>query len=271
MIFHGYFRSSAAYRCRIGFNLKTVQPEMRYVHLRHGAQKAEALRGRVRGRLGLSYGAGAREKFDLFLPDGEAAGLVVFVHGGYWMQFDRSSWSHLAAGPLERGWAVAMPSYDLCPDVTIAQITGQIAGAIGFAAQQVEGPIALSGHSAGGHLVARMAVPGVLPGDVAARLASVVPVSPVADLRPLLETSMNDQFGMDLAAAVSESPVLMTPMPVPVHVWVGAGERPVFLDQAKWLSEAWNAALHIAPGTHHFDVIEALRDPESAMVGHICG
>lgn len=42
MIFHGYFRSSAAYRCRIGFNLKTVQPEMRYVHLRHGAQKAEA-------------------------------------------------------------------------------------------------------------------------------------------------------------------------------------------------------------------------------------
>ena len=231
----------------------------------------EDLKAGGRARLDLGYGDTARQVMDIFLPEGPTRGLCVFVHGGYWLRFDKSFWSHFAAGPLARGWAVAMPSYDLCPDVTIAQITGQIANAVRFAAQEVEGPIALSGHSAGGHLVARMAVPGVLPEDVAARLTSVVPVSPVADLRPLLETSMNDQFGMDLAAAVSESPVLMTPMQVPVHVWVGAGERPAFLDQAKWLSEAWNAALHIAPGTHHFDVIEALRDPESAMVGHICG
>lgn len=35
MIFHGYFRSSAASRCRIAFNLKGVQPEStHFVHLR---------------------------------------------------------------------------------------------------------------------------------------------------------------------------------------------------------------------------------------------
>ncbi|MRU15394.1 alpha/beta hydrolase [Roseovarius sp. A21] len=237
---------------------------------RLAAEFRKELEDEGRARLGLSYGDSARQVMDLFLPDGPIRGLCVFVHGGYWLRFDKSYWSHFAAGPLARGWAVAIPSYDLCPDVTIAQITGQIATAVGLAAQQVKGPIALTGHSAGGHLVARMAVPGVLPEDIAARLASVVPISPVADLRPLLETSMNDHFGMDLAAAVSESPVLMTPSPVPVHVWVGAQERPVFLDQAKWLSEAWNAALHIAPGRHHFDVIDALQDPESAMVGHIC-
>jgi maleylacetoacetate isomerase len=39
MIFHGYFRSSAAWRCRIAFNLKGVEPEMRYVHLRKGEQR----------------------------------------------------------------------------------------------------------------------------------------------------------------------------------------------------------------------------------------
>jgi maleylpyruvate isomerase len=40
MKFYGYFRSSAAYRCRIAFNLKGVQPETIYVHLRKGEQRS---------------------------------------------------------------------------------------------------------------------------------------------------------------------------------------------------------------------------------------
>jgi maleylacetoacetate isomerase len=39
MTFHGYFRSSAAYRCRIAFNLKGVDPARAYVHLRKGEQR----------------------------------------------------------------------------------------------------------------------------------------------------------------------------------------------------------------------------------------
>ena len=238
---------------------------------RLAAEFRQGLEGAGRARLGQAYGDSDRQVMDIFLPEGPAKGLCLFVHGGYWLRFDKSYWSHLAAGPLARGWAVAMPSYDLCPDASIAQITGQIAQAVALGAAEVAGPVALTGHSAGGHLVSRMAVPGVLPDDLATRLTSVVPISPVADLRPLLDTSMNDQLGLDLAAAKAESPVLMTPMDVPVSIWVGAGERPAFLDQAKWLSEAWNAPMHIAPGTHHFDVIDALQDPDSAMVKHICG
>jgi len=34
--FHGYFRSSASYRCRIAFNLKGVAPDFVPVHLRRG-------------------------------------------------------------------------------------------------------------------------------------------------------------------------------------------------------------------------------------------
>lgn len=216
--------------------------------------------------LDIPYGGSARQRFDLFQTSSDPKGLCVFVHGGYWLRFDKSYWSHFAAGLLESGWAVAMPSYDLCPEVRIKDITVQIASAVTQAAHRVAGPIRLSGHSAGGHLVARMAVPGVLPDPVAARLAHVMPISPVADLRPLLQTVMNAQFQMDEAAARAESPALQTPHPgVPVTAWVGANERPAFLDQARWLADAWGAGHVIDPGKHHFDVIDGLKDSRSAM------
>ncbi|MEN2977951.1 maleylacetoacetate isomerase [Tistrella bauzanensis] len=43
-VFHGYFRSSAAYRCRIAFNLKGVAPEQRFVHLRKAEQQSPAFK-----------------------------------------------------------------------------------------------------------------------------------------------------------------------------------------------------------------------------------
>ncbi len=40
MIFHGYFRSSAAWRVRIVLNLKGLSAEPRYTHLRKGEQRS---------------------------------------------------------------------------------------------------------------------------------------------------------------------------------------------------------------------------------------
>lgn len=224
-----------------------------------------------RARLSQPYGAGERERFDLFLPKGEPLGVLIFVHGGYWLKFDRSYWSHLAAGALAHGWAVAMPSYDLCPSVRIADITGQIAQAVQAIAAAVPGPVALAGHSAGGHLVARMVAPAMLPAQVNARLSHVVPISPVADLRPMLKTSMNADFRLTEADAAAGSPVLQPPPPVPVTVWVGAAERPAFLDQARWLAGAWGVNNVVVPGMNHFDVIDALADPDSDLVKTLTG
>ena len=235
--------------------------------------QANSLRARLsvtgRTRLGVMYGHGTRQALDLFLPDGAARGLVVFVHGGYWLKFDRSVWSHLADGPLAHGWAVAMPSYDLCPRVRIADITRQVAQAIGVVAQEVPGPIRLAGHSAGGQLVARMAEPGVLPSQVHERLVQVMPISPVADLRPMMQTSMNADLKIDDAEARAESPVLHAAPDVPVTVWVGADERPAFVEQAQALARAWDCPLVIEPGKHHFDVIDGLADPKSRMVARL--
>ena len=222
--------------------------------------------------LDLSYGDSPRQRFDLFHPGAAAKGLMVFVHGGYWLRFDKSVWSHLAAGALSRGWAVAMPSYDLCPQVRIADTTRQIAGAVTASAAMVAGPIVLAGHSAGGHLVTRMLQPGLLPDAVAMRLRHVLSISPVSDLRPLMRTSMNADFMLDDASARAESPALMVErLPVPVTVWVGADERPVFLDQARWLAEAWGCGHVVDEGKHHFDVIDALTDGHSSMIDRLLG
>ena len=222
-----------------------------------------------RARLNEAYGAHPREAMDVFHPKGRAEGLVVFVHGGYWRAFDRSYWSHLAEGCTARDWAVAMPSYPLAPEVGIDRITRAIAEAVQKAASLVSGPIVLAGHSAGGHLVARMACEDAgLPGDVAGRIRGIMPISPVSDLRPLIETTMNEDFRLDEELAVAESPALMAKaLNVPVHVWVGGAERPAFLDQARWLHEAWGGSeLTVAEGKHHFDVIDPLADAGSAMV-----
>ncbi|MBU2963804.1 alpha/beta hydrolase [Citreicella sp. C3M06] len=232
-------------------------------------RKAMALSGRLRE--GLSYGPAGRNRFDLVLPKGSAAGLVVFVHGGYWMKFGRADWTHLAGGAVARDWAVALPSYEHCPQVRISDITRQIADAITAAAVEVSGPIRLAGHSAGGHLVARMLAGGLLPDAVAGRLAHVMPISPLSDLRPLLQTDLNATLGLDAAEAEAESPVLMPQPMVPVTAWVGGDERPAFIDQARWLSQAWGCGLVIEEGRHHFNVIDGLAAPDSAITDRLLG
>ncbi len=227
----------------------------------------DALIAEGRALLGLPYGGTERQAFDLFHPKGAAKGALVFVHGGYWRRFDRSFWSHLSEGALAHEYCVAMPSYDLCPEVRIADITQQITRAVETIAEHVEGPLILTGHSAGGHLVSRICEPGLLRETTAQRVKRIVPISPVSDLRPLLHTSMNELFKLTKESAAAESPVLMTHrLSVPVSIWVGSEERPAFLDQAEWQSKAWSCPLHIAPNKHHFDVIDALSDPDSEMM-----
>ena len=80
-----------------------------------------------RAELGLSYGSSLRQFIDLFSPrPGVVAPLALFVHGGYWRSLDPSLFSHMARGLNAHGLAVAIVGYDLCPEVTIAEIIDQI-------------------------------------------------------------------------------------------------------------------------------------------------
>ena len=237
-----------------------------------------SFRANANSRLDISYGEGERCCYDLFLPAGAPKGLFVFVHGGYWMALDKSYWSHLAAGPVARGWAVAMPSYDLCPHVTIAEITAQIGAAITHAAGKISGPVVLSGHSAGGHLVtAMMCEDTPLDESVRRRLAHVLSISGLHDLRPLTFMWRKEALKLDMDTAIASSPALKRPLNgVWLTTWVGGGERQEFLRQSELLSNIWTGLgcltqNVVAPNRHHFNVIDALADPDGPMLHTVLG
>jgi len=233
-------------------------------------RSARSAKGRA--QLDIAYGDNPRNRLDLFLPHTPPKGLVVFVHGGYWMESDKSTWSHLAAGQIAHGYAVAMPSYTLCPDIRIAGIASEVGAAIGKAAAMVDGPLMLTGHSAGGHLVSRMVTTTTpLAPDVARRIRHVVSISGVHDLRPIMRTGMNETLAINEAEALTESPALLRPMDKPrVTCWVGGGERAEFLRQSALLANIWaglGAATSsvIEPDRHHFNVIDGLADPDHPL------
>lgn len=223
------------------------------------AQEAAALRAHARWE-DIPYGTGERQGLDLFWPEGEARGLMVFVHGGYWLAFGRRDWSGFAAGALARGWAVAMPSYGLAPEVRIGAMVREVAQAVRVARERVAGPVVVTGHSAGGHLAARMGC-----ADLGLGVARVVPISPLSELEPLRATGMQAELQLSEAEVAGESPARL-PLACDAHVWVGGQERPAFLWQARTLSEAWGCGWTVDPGRHHFDVIDGLKDPGSGLV-----
>lgn len=245
-------------------------------YVKYWAKASEEFREQMlaagRAELDLAYGDAQREKLDLFMPEGTPKGLFVFVHGGYWLSFDKSAWSHLAKGPLAHGWAVALPSYTLAPEARLSTMTQQVGAAILYAATKVEGPIRIAGHSAGGHLVSRMMCADTpLSPEVQDRLKHVISMSGLHDLRPLMNTRMNEGLQLDLAEARAESAALREPLEnVNLTCWVGADERPEFLRQNQLLANIWTGlgvetnAVEV-PGKHHFDVIADLEVQDSAL------
>ncbi|WP_069298401.1 alpha/beta hydrolase [Neptunicoccus sediminis] len=248
-------------------------------YLEQWPKSAAAFRATRNGAtLDRAYGPEPRNLFDLFHPDGPSKGTVIFVHGGYWHQLDKNYWSHLAAGPLAQGWSVAFPGYTLAPQARISKITQEIAAAVTAIAAITTGPLRLTGHSAGGHLVSRMNCTnsGLSPA-VQSRIAHTISISGLHDLRPLVETDMNDTLKLDKSEAESESPALLDARSdCSITFWVGAAERPEFLRQNRLIAEKWSragikATDVYAPDQHHFSVIAPLSEPDSPLTRALLG
>jgi arylformamidase len=234
---------------------------------------AAAYRSAHGGERDVAYGARPRNRFDLFPGDGGGKGpLVVFIHGGYWRSFDKSTFSHVAGPANAAGFDVAVPGYTLCPEATLADIIAEIRQCCLFLGQRYGRSLLVAGHSAGGHLAAAMAATdwqlyGARPDLIHACLS----VSGLFDLRPLMATSYNDDLRMSGTEAAAASPLLWpVPNRVPFDSWVGAEESFEFRRQARSLAAAW-AGLGLpcryeeVPGHNHFSMGDLLGRADHPM------
>ena len=235
-------------------------------------------RASVSVEVDISYGDASREKLDIVWPEGTPKGLAVFIHGGYWMRFDKSFWTHFAEGARALDWAVCLPGYTLAPEARISHMTRQMGAAVTLAASRVAGPICLTGHSAGGHLATRlMCADGPLDATTRQKIVRAMSISGLHDLRPLMHTKLNDVLHLDAAEAASESPALLTPAaPIPFTCWVGGGERPEFIRQSQLLVQMWEGLdvpteCRIDAEHNHFTVIEGLKTPTSPITKAFVG
>ncbi|MBI3434617.1 MAG: alpha/beta hydrolase [Proteobacteria bacterium] len=243
---------------------------------REAASYRALLSGRRRAELGLRYGDSDRQIIDLLHPEGGARGaLAMFIHGGYWRSLEPSTFSHMAAGLNAHGVSVAVAGYDLCPQVTVAQIIEQTARACLYLWRRFGQRMLVCGHSAGGHLAACMLATDWSrrdPGAPADLVPTAIAISGIFDLAPLLEISMNADLRLDAESARANSP-LFWPPPVGkmLDAIVGAEESNEFLRQSRGIAQAWGkegvaTRCEAVAERNHFTVIDALADPRSAMV-----
>jgi len=173
--------------------------------------------------------------------------------------------------------SVAIPSYDLCPDVTVDRIVQQMRMA-SRELSRLGRRLVISGHSAGGHLAACMlatdwpAFDASLPEDL---VIAAYAISGLFDLGPLVETSINIALRLDHAAARAVSPLFWNaPMRGSLDAVVGENESSEYLRQSKSIVDIWGAAgvatrFGTVANANHFTAIAPLADPASPMVARL--
>lgn len=101
-------------------------------------------------------------KLDLYLPDTEIKGVIVWVHGGAWRSGSRANPALL--GMTAHGWAIASIDYRLSGVAPFPAQSHDIKAAIRYLRAQARElglpttPFVISGSSAGGHLAAIVGV-----------------------------------------------------------------------------------------------------------------
>ncbi|HRE22026.1 MAG TPA: alpha/beta hydrolase [Rhabdaerophilum sp.] len=237
------------------------------------ARDAAAYREAQPHEVDVAYGPSPRERYDFF-PAGVDAPVVLFVHGGYWQALDKTFFSHMAKGPNARGIAVAVMSYDLCPEVPLAGIVDQVRACALALWRRTGRKVIACGHSAGGHLTAMLLSTDWRTLDPAAPVDLVtagLAISGLFDLPPLVPTSVNVKLGLDEAEAMRLSPAFMHPNTgTRLIAVVGGDESGEYLRQSRLIAENWaplgcNAQDRPIAGANHFTVIASLAEPDGGL------
>lgn len=257
-------------------------------HIKTLTEGSSLAKESVECEIGFSYGLSENEKFDMFgsktLP-GDAP-IFVYIHGGYWQDLGREMSSFMAPSLCKAGAVVVSIGYDLAPKVNMDEIVSQVKKAVSFvlsmATRRGSSGVYLCGHSAGAHLAALMLLQNWLEETMvsSSMIKGAALVSGVYDLRPLVNTYVNDPLKMSEEDAVRNSPMTYLDKIAEFSqnrrflVAYGDHDPPEFQRQSTEFNNALvsrriQSTLMVIPDTDHFNVIENLQLEDYSLTKEI--
>jgi acetyl esterase/lipase len=205
----------------------------------------------------------SKHKLDLYLPkDQKNFPVLVFVHGGSWRSGDRSSYPALGNRFAKLGIAVAVPSYRLMPKNPHPAQIEDVAAAFAWVYKNIaryggdSGRIYIAGHSAGGHLVALLAL------DDTYLKKYDVPMSAIRGVASI--SGVYDVSKIQAFTAAGED----SPSPI-AHVHPKAPPFLVAYCQWDYLALPLQAREFTAALKKSFDAVDLLYDPGQGHISEI--
>ncbi len=169
------------------------------------------------------YGADARERMDVYLPQRASRAPVIFmVHGGAWRTGDKGARTVIdnkVARWVARGFIFVSAGYRMLPDTAPLDQARDVARAIAAAQEKAASwggdgtKLIVMGHSAGAHLAALLAASSGSARDAGAKpwLGTVLLDSAAIDVPSLMKARharlYDDAFGTDPAYWKAASPL----------------------------------------------------------------
>ena len=246
----------------------------------------------VRAELDIPYSlliqdpaARARRSLDLFVPQtGTKPPLVVFVHGGFWIESDDKYriGRGVAQALTAQGAAVALVRYRLAPGARHPAQAEDVAAAVALLKRSAQrygydsGRVYLAGHSAGAHLAALVALDsrylrahGLSPRDI----AGVIAFSGIYDLSadgPAVAgraALLDSVFGKQAARRRAAAPLThVTRAAPPFLILSAADDFPGFQVDARRFANALRAA-----GAREVDEITLPQTDHFSLIGLAAG
>jgi acetyl esterase/lipase len=235
------------------------------------AEASAVFRAAHGGHLDLRYGSRERNTWDLYPATDPNAPCVVFIHGGYWQRNSKDQFASLIAGPYALGWSAALPGHTLAPDASLTEIVAEINAALDWLAANrkahgINGPVVLSGWSAGGHLTALCLGHPLIDAGLA--------ISGIFELGPLRDTVLNDKLRLTDDEIETLSPLRLPMINKPLAITYGTAELPPLVSDSRAL-HARRSAAHLpgalipVPGGNHFTIVEQLQDERGILTRHL--
>ncbi|MEX2026243.1 MAG: alpha/beta hydrolase [Pirellulaceae bacterium] len=205
-----------------------------------------------------------RRTLDVYAPaDAKNLPVLVWIHGGGWRQGDKRAVQQKPPAFVDRGFVFVSVNYRFVPQVTVKEMTGDVARAIRWVhdhAGEYGGDgetIFVAGHSAGAHLAALVCtdhryleaeglslslLKGCIPVDTAAYDIRKQ-VESVAAAQPSRAASYRSSFG-DAASQQDLSPVahVVKDKSIPPFLILHVADRPDSKAQSALLAKALEAA-----------------------------